>query len=142
MILESINKHWAWTRIVAEEIVSTNDFGNIIFRSSRGEFWRICPEQLYCKMIAVSREELETLRSTSEFSEEWEMEDLVVIAKSKSGSLEIGEKYCLKLPTVMGGEYSVDNLGKILQIDQIKYSGQLTQSIDDLPDGTKIEFNV
>ncbi|MEP1094330.1 MAG: T6SS immunity protein Tdi1 domain-containing protein [Cyclobacteriaceae bacterium] len=142
MILESINKHWAWTGIVSEEIVSISDFGNVIFKSSAGDYWRICPEELCCKVIADTSEELESIMKGSEFLESWEMVEHLQVAKAKMGELNFGEKYCLKLPVIFGGEYSEENFGTILHIDQIAYAGQMTEKIDDLPDGTKIEFNV
>lgn len=142
MILTSINKHWAWTGLVAKQILHTNEFGHIIFLSESGEYWRMSAEELYCKVIADNSEELEKLMLTKDFIEGWEMKDYLKTAKEKLGELQIGEKYCLKLPLVLGGEFSEDNYGTILQIDQISYAGQLTAQIDDLPDGTKIEFNV
>ena len=142
MILTSINKHWAWTEIVAEEIIITSDFGNVIFKSSSGNYWRICPEELYCKTVAENSDELEALIKNTKFLEGWEMNEYLIKAKSKLGDLKTGEKYCLKLPVVFGGEYSEENFGTILHIEQISYAGQMTERIDDLPDGTKIEFNV
>lgn len=142
MILTSINKHWAWTGVVADEIISVSDFGNVIFKSTTGDYWRVCPEELYCKAIAENSEELETAMKDSKFLESWGMTEHLPIAKAKMGELNVGEKYCLKLPVIFGGEYSEENFGTILHIDQIAYAGQMTEKIDDLPDGTKIEFNV
>lgn len=142
MIVASINKHWAWTGILAKEIVANSDFGNIIFKSEAGSYWRICPEELHCKMVAETADELDTYMKDPEFLKGWEMKAHLETASSKLGQLQFGEKYCLKLPVIFGGEYSEENFGTILQIDQISYAGQMTAQIDNLPDGTKIEFNV
>ncbi|HAH55981.1 MAG TPA: DUF1851 domain-containing protein, partial [Flavobacterium sp.] len=44
-----------WIGVTAYEIVQINDFGNVIFKSTDNEFWRICPEELYCVKIADSQ---------------------------------------------------------------------------------------
>lgn len=141
-MLTTINKAWDWIGVKAKEILQINDFGNIIFKSTENEFWRICPEELYCKKIADSQSEYETLLKDSEFIEDWEMVNLVQIAKETVGELKDGEKYCLKLPGVLGGEYNSENIGKVSQMEQIGFSGDLAKQIKDLPDGTKIKLKI
>lgn len=141
-MLTTINKAWDWIGVKAKEIVQINDFGNIIFKSTENEFWRICPEELYCEKIADSQSEYEKLLSDSEFIEDWEMDNLVQIAKDTVGKLMQGEKYCLKLPGVLGGEYNSENIGKVSQMEQIGFSGDLAKQIKDLPDGTEFKIEI
>lgn len=141
-MLTAINKAWYWIGVKAKEIVQINDFGNIIFKSTENEFWRICPEELYCEKIADSQSDYVKLLSDSEFIEDWEMDNLVQIAKDSLGELMDGEKYCLKLPGVLGGEYNSENIGKVSQMEQIGFSGDLAKQIKDLPDGAKIKINI
>lgn len=141
-MLTAINKAWDWIGVRAIEIVKINDFGNVIFKSKENEFWRICPEELYCEKIADSLSTLEILLQDSEFIEDWEMLNLVKIAKETVGKLNEGEKYCLKLPGVLGGEYKLENIGKVSQLEQIRFSGDLAKQIKDLPDGTKFKLTV
>ena len=51
-VLNAIRESWAWTGLDAAAIAVTNQFGNVIFRASDGAFWRICPEELSCEMLA------------------------------------------------------------------------------------------
>ncbi len=139
-MLTAINKAWNWIGVKAKEIVLINDFGNIIFKSTQNEFWRICPEELYCEKIADSQLDYEKLLSDSEFIVDWEMDNLVQIAKNTVGELMEGEKYCLKLSGVLGGEYNSENISKVSQMEQIGFSGDLAKQIKDLPDGTKIKL--
>lgn len=141
-MLSAINKAWDWIGVKAIEIVKMNDFGNIIFKSTENEYWRICPEELYCEKIADSQSDYEILLNDIEFREYWEMLNLVQIAKETVGELMDGEKYCLKLPGVLGGEYNFENIGKVPQIEQIGFSGDLAKQIKDLPDGTEIKLTV
>jgi hypothetical protein len=71
-MLTTINKAWDWIGVKAKEILQINDFGNIMFKSTKNEFWRICPEELYCEKIADSQSDYEKLLSDSEFIEDWE----------------------------------------------------------------------
>lgn len=76
MMLEIIKKSWGWTGAVAVEIIAENDFGNVIFKAEKGDFWRICPEELSCQMIAENLSELENLFKEAEFIKDWEMVDV------------------------------------------------------------------
>jgi len=70
------------------------------------------------------------------------MINLIEVAKSKLGTLEEGQKYCLKMPAVIGGEYSELNLGKIDFLKLIGLSGDLGFQIKDIKDGERIRLNV
>jgi len=141
-MIDEINKAWNWKEIKAVEIMFVNDFGNIIFKNDNNEYWRICPEELTCEKIAKSESELNKLMSDSEFISDWQMINLVEVAKSKLGTLEEGQKYCLKMPAVIGGEYSELNLGKIDFLKLIGLSGDLGFQIKDIKDGERIRLNV
>ena len=141
-MIAEINKAWNWKGFNATEIVRTNDFGNVIFKTDKNEYWRICPEEISCRKIAKSESEFKKISSDSEFIEDWEMTNLVNIAKSELGKLKENEKYCLKMSAVIGGEYEKSNLGKISFLELIAFCGDLGFQIKDLKDGQKIELNI
>lgn len=142
MMIDIINKSWAWTGVIACFIIDTNDFGNIIFKAEDGKYWRICPEELNCKVIAEDKAEFEQLQKDDKFIEDWKMKNLVDSARAELDMLEEGENYCLKLPAVFGGLYDSSNLGKISHTDQIRISGELGFQIKDFPDGQKIDLSL
>ena len=141
-MIAEINRAWNWKGFNATEIVRTNDFGNVIFKTDKNEYWRVCPEEISCGKIAKSESEFNKISSDSEFIEDWEMTNLVKIAKSELGELKENEKYCLKMSAVIGGEYEKSNLGKISFSELIAFSGDLGFQIKDLKDGQKIELNI
>jgi len=141
-MIETINKNWGWTGAMADEVIVINEFGNIIFRSGDGCYWRICPEELSCKVIANNTAEYEKLWQDEEFLHDWEMKKLVDMAKADLGELEPGEKYCLKLPAVIGGLYEVHNFGKVEQLEQISFSGDFGRQIQGMSDGAGIKINL
>lgn len=141
-MIDEINKAWNWKGFNATEIIRTNDFGNVIFKTNKNEYWRICPEETSCEKIAESESEFNRLSTDSEFIEDWEMTNLVNIAKSELGELEKNQKYCLKMPAVIGGAYEKTNIEKISFAELISFSGDLGFQIKDLKDGQKIKFNI
>jgi hypothetical protein len=141
-IITEINKAWNWKGFNATKIILTNDFGNVIYKTNENEYWRICPEETSCEKIAKTDLEFERLSTDSEFIEDWEMSNLVTIAKSELGELEENQKYCLKMPANIGGEYNKSNIGKISFTELISFSGDLGFQIKDLKDGQKIKLNI
>ncbi len=141
-MIAEINLAWNWRGFNATEIICTNDFGNVIFKTDKNEYWRICPEEISCKKIADSDIEYNQLSLDPEFIEDWKMRDLVAIAKMEHGELEKTQKYCLKMPSAIGGEYKKSNLGKISFTELILFSGDLGFQIKDLKDGETIKLDI
>ena len=139
-IVHEIKESWGWIGIDPEEIVGENEFGYLLVRDSQGKYWRLCPEDVYCEIIANSREELDQLSKNKEFIEDWQMKALVDQAREKLGPLDRGFKYCLVTPGVLGGEYAVSNI-KISPLSElIRFSGDLAKQVKDLPEGTPIQI--
>ncbi len=141
-LISEIEKAWGWVGIKPSQVVGDNDFGNLIIKDRSGHYWRLCPEDLYCKVVAASRDELDLLSRNQEFLRDWFMSALVEEARSALGSLCPGFKYCLKIPGVLGGEYGGANLASISLIELIRVSGYIAKEIEVLPDGAHIELKI
>ncbi len=141
-LIVEIERSWGWVGMAPAEVVGENDFGNLIVKDHDGHYWRLCPEDLSCAVIAQSRAELDRLSTDQEFLSDWYMRALVDEAREKCGLLTEGRKYCLKIPGVLGGEYGGDNLATISQVELIRASGHLAQEIKDLPSGSKVRLRV
>jgi hypothetical protein len=141
-LLEAVRSAWGWVGIEPVDLIDANDFGNLILKDVRGQYWRICPEDLYCEVVASSREELDRLAEDQDFLNDWHMRGLVDQAFQRLGALAPGRKYCLKIPGVLAGEYGGDNLETISFDELIKASGHIAQQIADLPNGASIKLAV
>lgn len=141
-ILDEIKQSWGWVGIDPEEVVGENDFGNLMVRDVHGKYWRLCPEDVYCEVVADNREELDALSIDQEFLEDWYMKTLVEVVKDKYGPLEEGRKYCLVTPGILGGEYGISNIRTAPLVEIIRFSGMLGDQIKDLPEGAQIELKV
>jgi hypothetical protein len=142
MGIPEINKAWNWKGIIASEVIKTNAFGNIIFKTTTNEFWRICPEELSCEKIAHSVSDLDKITSQTMFKDDWGMTALLALAKVELGELAADQRFCLKIPGVLGGTYERTNLGKINFTELIQFSGDLAFQIKDLKDGQKITLSL
>ncbi len=105
-------------------------------------YWRICPEDLLCSLIADTAPQFAPLREDPEFQADWEMTRLTAEARAILGEPGEGRCFCLKVPAVLGGDYEIANIGQISLIELIGFSGDVAQQIDDLPDGTPVEFKI
>ena len=141
--IQEIKNAWSWIGIEPISVVGENDFGNLMIEDSAGRYWRLCPEDVYCEVVATSREELDKLSSNQEFLNDWYMESLVDQAKENLGPLDEGYKYHLVIPGALGGAYDISNIAKAPLLELIRFSGDIARQIKDLPDGaTNIELKV
>lgn len=119
-----------------------NAFGNVIFTDEDGQYWRICPEELSCEVVATNAEEFARLQRADGFLEDWDMQGLVERVRAKLGLPTADRCYCLKIPATLGGAYAVDNVGTIGRAELITFSGDIAKQIDGLPDGTPIKLSI
>jgi hypothetical protein len=141
-LVEEIRQSWGWVGIEPVEVVGENDFGNLIIKDKDEKYWRLCPEDCYCKVIADNRAELDSLSTNPDFLRDWYMAALVSLANDQCGPLGEGRKYCLKIPGVLGGAYGGDNLATVPQVELVRFSGDIARQIEELPDGARIKLQV
>ena len=141
-LLTEIENAWGWVGLKPAQVVGENDFGNFIVKDEGGRYWRLCPEDLYCKIVANDRAELDALSQSQEFLQDWYMAGLVAEAREKLGPLRPGYKYCLKISGVMGGEYGGANLAVISVAGLVSASGHIAKEIDGLPDGAQVQLKI
>jgi len=119
-IIDEIRESWGWAGLDPVEIVGENAFGNLMIRDSQGRYWRLCPEDCYCRIVANNRQELDALSANPEFMHDWQMQKLVDLAREKCGPLPPGGKYTLKIPGLLGGEYGGDNFAITRQVHLVR----------------------
>jgi hypothetical protein len=141
-MIDDVKKSWAWRGIYPKEIIQLNAFGNVILKDKAGKYWRISPEELDASVIADSEKAYSALRRDKAFMCDWEMANLVKRAEKKLGPQPKGRCFCLKVPGVLGGSYTIENIGTISIKELIHASGDLAKQIEDMPDGAKIKFKI
>ncbi len=139
-MIEVINENWGWTGLKTVEIFSFNAFGNVLVKAEDGKYWRISPEELSCEVVANDRAELSQLMNDADFLETWESFELTNEAEKCLGELEVGEKYCLKLPLSLGGLIEPDNLGKLDHQKLLQITGEMAQHIQGLSEEERLRL--
>ena len=133
---------WGWAGIQPAEVVGENEFGNLVVKDTDGKYWRICPEEVYCEVIAADRAELNALASHRDFLEDWHMLSLVEAAQAAIGLLQEGYKYCLVTPAILGGKYEPSNMRTAPLAEVVGLSGEIGRQIRHYADGTKVRIRV
>ena len=139
-LLESIQEGWGWAIGTPERVVAVNSFGNVIVQTSKGQFYRIIPENLECVFLCDSEDTLAKVMEESKFSFDWDMKLLRDQAERALGKLTTNECYHLVIPATLGGAYALSNIKKISIGEWLSFSGYVAHQIKDLPDGTRVAF--
>lgn len=140
-VIKNIKEAWGWIGIDPVEVVGENDFGNLMIKDVRGRFWRLCPEELYCKIAAQNQEGMDNLWMDPEFLSDWQFQEMVDQAVEALGPLQEGHKYNLVVPPPVGGAYSIENLNIAPLMEMVQVSGELAEQLKKLPSGVPIEFS-
>jgi hypothetical protein len=131
--VDEINEAWGWVGLDAVEVLGENAFGNLIIRDAEGMYWHLSPQDLCCQPVAEDRAALDALSYNQDFLNDWYMPDAVHLAESTLGPLTAGRKYCLKIPSALGGDYGSDNLATVPLSELIRFSGEGAQQFEGLP---------
>ena len=141
-IISEIIESWGWVGINPTEIVAENEFGNLIIKDADNKFWRLCPEDVYCEVVAESIDDYNKLINDHEFLNDWNMTVMVNEATEMLGALKEGYKYYMVIPGILNGEYSGTNIQTAPFVEIISLSGNLGKKIKDLPDGAEVKLEV
>ena len=141
-MIEEVKEAWGWAGINPVEIVTENEFGNLIIKDTENKFWRLCPEEVYCEVVAESIGAYNLLIKDANFLDDWNMAGLLDGAIKKLGPLKEGYKFYLVTPGILNGDYNESNI-KTASFDKIiKWSGDLGNQVKDLPEGAEVELKV
>jgi hypothetical protein len=142
ILIDVIREHWGWTGIDPVELIGKNAFGNLLIKDRGGAIWFLRPEELACEIIAESHEDLAQIFEDPSFLMDWEMAELVDVARAKLGSLDPGHVYYLVTPAELGGLYEADNFEAAPLEELIYFSGTLAFHIKDVPEGGEVEMSI
>lgn len=130
--IQIIKQYWGWAGIKPALLVERNQFGNLLVQDNSGLFWRICPEELTCEVVAPNQKMMQHLLSEDEFKQDWDMTGMVMLAYGTLGELGDEECYYFIQPPALGGEYATQNMGKILIADLIMDAGKKAEEKNQL----------
>jgi hypothetical protein len=124
--IQIIKKYWGWAGIKPVQIVERNQFGNLIVEDGSGRFWRICPEEFSCEIIARNSKELKILWEDAEFKKFWDMSAFAAVANGNLGEVDGEQCYYF----IKAGDYSLENMGVTTISDFIIDSGIAAEEME------------
>ena len=142
-LTSTIAAAWGWVGLEPRLVVDENDFGNLIVEDVKGRFWRICPEELYCRLVADTRSELDAMASDQAFSTR------LVHGRSGGGStFESG----FPSPRVQVQSQGAVYLGRNPTLrttsrrlplrELVSFSGDVARQIEGVPEGAQVKFTI
>jgi hypothetical protein len=140
--IDIVRESWGWVGLEPAEIVGENDFGNLLIKDTVGKYWRLCPEECFCNIVAENHAAFEALLRDEAFLQDWRMHKLIALARDRLGPLPKDRKYCLKIPGIWGGAYDGNSLATITLAELLAASGYIASQIKDLPDGAQVQLRI
>ncbi|MFL1548990.1 T6SS immunity protein Tdi1 domain-containing protein [Pseudomonas sp. D47] len=141
-VIQAIRDSWSWVGIDPVEVVGTTAFGSVMLKDTQGRYWRLCPEGLYCEVIAQTRAALDEVSKDQTFLHDWYLQPMVAQAEEVLGPLASGQVYHFVISPVLGGEYAIDNVRQLDHVEQVRFCGDLALEIKDLPDGAHVTLRI
>ena len=90
--------------------------------------------------VAENREEFAT--RIDENANDWLMIPLVDRCVAAGRVLGLGQCYGFKMPTILGGDFTVENTGVLSIGDYLASRGSIHEQLCDVPDGTKVTLDI
>lgn len=109
--IQVIKQYWGHSGIRPVLIIERNKFGNLLVQDNSSRFWRICPEELTCEVIASNPKQMKQLWDEPEFKNDWDMTGFAVLAYNALGDVDDEQCYHFITPPALGGAYEVGNIG-------------------------------
>ena len=94
------------------------------------------------KKLAESRDDFCRLVDEGENANDWLAIPLVDEMVASGMRLKPGQCYGFKIPPVLGGQYSGENLGPLSIADYLGAFGSIHEQMKDLPDGSRVVLEV
>jgi hypothetical protein len=134
-----ILEDWEWLIGTSKFPVLITSVGDAFVKDVRdGSVFLLIVESAELRPIASDLAEFKTLLTDKEFVMDYFAVEAVAALEQSGLKLEPNEIYSLKLPAVLGGKHSLDNVTKTPILVHFSLRGQIHRQIRDLPPGTKI----
>ncbi len=92
--------------------------------------------------VADNRDHFCDLANDDEQAGQWFAIKLIDELVAAGMHLQPGQCYGFRIPPVMGGDYSIENLGPLSVTDYLGCYGGLHQQLIKVPDGTQVELKI
>lgn len=133
---------WSWLLPSKFTLWLVNRFADLFLVLPDGSVHMLDVGAGVLNRVANSRDDFLTKIDESEIANEWLMIPLVDKLVAAGVSLEPGHCYGFKMPPIFGGQYTVENVGRLPIGDYLAGYGSIYEQLRNVPDGTQVVLNV
>jgi hypothetical protein len=138
--LDDILSCWQWQLKDMQAVLTISLLGDIFLLGNDAAVYWLQTDTGQLTKVADALKQYQQFLTDEEKIDNWFLPLLVEKLLTASKALKDNEIYSYKIPPVLGGDYSVDNIEPTDMSVHFTFSGQICQQIKDLPDGTKVNF--
>ena len=139
---EKLVDDWKW--LIGESMlpITVTSIGDMFLQDADESIYWLVTGSAELTKVADSYDEFQNKLNNEELTNEWFLIPLVIDLKNAGLELEQGKLYGFKQLPVLGGEYTPSNF-ELTDIEvHCALTGQINYKIKDLPDGTKVNFEI
>jgi hypothetical protein len=137
--LEDIVSSWKWLLRDMESVAIITCLGDLFLIGKDGAIYWLQTDSGRLNKVADDIEQFQRFINEDDKIDNWFIPSWVEELIKEGKILKENEVYSYKLPLLLGGEHSVDNIEPAEMSVHFAFSGQICEQIKDLPDGTKIK---
>jgi hypothetical protein len=135
----AILAEWHWLLPADLTVWMVNRFGDVIFVPEDGTVQFLDIGAGFVKQLATSREDFFTQVDSGDNADNWLLISLTDRCVAADLVPDPNQCYSFKIPPVLGGEYTTDNIELCDLVVNYSLLAQIHEQIKDLPDGTQID---
>jgi hypothetical protein len=139
--IADITSSWQWRISKMHAVVTISSLGDMFLLGKDNAVYWLQTDRGELVKIAESFEEYQKFLNDSDKIDNWFLPSFVEKLLEAGKTLKSNQVYSYKIPPVLGGEYTVENIEPVSMSVHFSFSGQICEQVKDLPDGTKINFN-
>jgi hypothetical protein len=139
--IADITSSWQWRISKMHAVVTISSLGDMFLLGKDNAVYWLQTDRGELVKIAEGFEEYQKFLNDSDKIDNWFLPSFVEKLLEAGKTLKSNQVYSYKIPPVLGGEYTVENIEPVSMSVHFSFSGQICEQVKDLPDGTKINFN-
>jgi hypothetical protein len=136
--VDDILSCWMWKIAGMDSLVLISVIGDLFLCAQDGGVYWLQTGTADLSKVADDLQQFNQYLKEEEKIDEWFLPLLIKKLIDSGKVLKEDEVYSFKIPPILGGEYSMDNIEATNMSVHFAISGQVCEQIKDLPDGTKI----
>lgn len=126
---------WKWLSLTGLTVIAVSAFGELFLLDNADAVFQIDTIEGALSKVATSVGELTAMLDAPEVRDELLFEGLVVGARNKGLILRSYECYDFKIPPILGGSMSVNELQMLPFVVKLQIAGQLHEQAKYMPPG-------